>query len=194
MKTFLLTIGLLLLATVAFGRVGDLYDTDGSLDSNIAFYEGEELNYVIYPPDGYRLLLDEAASEGYSFVFVPENATYDSAEVLIGVNIYKIRGMAFDDVLRNDTTGLRQHYGDDVVIRPVDSLMAYTGDLYKAFYIDIKDAFIPNVMIAYYNGKTELLIFELVITEHAFRVKAEEIFVSCLERMKAMPEGELGYK
>jgi hypothetical protein len=194
MKTSTLTFVLLLCAAAAFGKVHDPYAPESTLDSNIAFYEGEKLNYVIYPPDGYHLMIDEAANDGYSFAFVPRGTTYDSAKVMIGVNIYKIRGMDFKDVLREDTAALRQHYGENVAIRPLDSVVDYSGDLYTAFYIDNKDAFIPNVMIAYFNGGSEMLIFELVISEDALRFKAEDVFISCLERLKAMPVGELGYK
>ncbi|MBD3258201.1 hypothetical protein GF377_07185 [candidate division GN15 bacterium] len=189
-------IGLLLCGTTASAQTPDRYNPgygpEETLDSNVAFYEGELLNYVVYPPKGFKMLLDEAAAEGYSFAFVPKEASYDRADVMIGVNIYRIRGLAFADVLKEDTANLRHHYGEDIDIRPVDSIMAYTGDLFTTFYIDHKQAFIPNVMIAYFDGGSEILIFELVISEDALRVEAEEQYVGCLEKFKAMPEGELG--
>ena len=164
------------------------------LDSNVAFYEGETLNYVVYPPDGFGMLIDEPTRDGYSFAFVPEGVGYDTADVLVGVNIYKIRGLKFDDVLTEDTLNIRSHFGDDVLIRPVDSVMAWYGDLFTVFYIDLKQAFIPNVMIGYFDGGTEMLIFELVISEKAVRPQAEAQYIQCLQKMKAMPLGELGAK
>ncbi len=168
--------------------------TETDLDSNVAFYEGESFNYVIYPPDGFRMVTDEAAYDGYSFAFVPEPSTYDSSDIMIGVNIFKIRGLDFNDMVKQDTASIREHYGANMLIRPVDSVFSGSGDILPTFYIDNREIFIPNVMISYYNGKTEVLIFELVISEGTTRFKAEDLFIACLKEFKAMPVGELGYE
>jgi len=185
---------ILLAICLAPGQAVSSEDTTSFTSDNTAFYEGEKLTYVVYPPGDFKMVIDEASDEGYSFAFIPPEAEYGSAEVLVGVNIYKIRGMSFDDALTRDTAGLREHYGEDVLILPVDSVFSGSGEVIPTFYIDDKKAFIPNVMISYYDGVSEMLIFELVISPTALRFKAEEVFVDCLERFKALPIGDLGYE
>jgi len=108
------------------------------------------------------------------------------------VNIYKIRGLSFEDVLTQDTVSLRKHYGDSLNIWEVDSVTTATGDMMRTFYVNDKRRFIPNVMISYFDGKTELVIFELIISERVLRVNAEDIFIDSIRRFKALKRGELG--
>ena len=75
----------------------------------------------------------------------------------------------------------------------MDSVFAGSGQVIQTFFINDTTRFIPNVMISYYNGQTEMLVFELVITDQAARIKAEDVFVECLEKLKVLPIGELGY-
>jgi hypothetical protein len=164
------------------------------LDRNTAFYKGESLNYIIFPPDQYQMVDWEATGDGYSFAFIPPDQKYDHADLMIGVNIFKIRGLKFRDVVAKDTAAVREHYGKRVSIWAVDSVFAASGQPVSAFFINDTSRFIPNVMLAYVDGRTEMLVFELVITDRVARIKAEDVFVQCLERLKVMPVGELGQK
>jgi hypothetical protein len=164
------------------------------VDSNTAFYEGESLRYVFPPAPSLKMIVGEAAIDGYSFAFIPKVDDYNSALMIVGVNIYKIRGLRCDSVITMDTSALRTHYGPDVAIRRVDSVFAGSGELLKTFYIDSKKRFLPNVMVAYFDGKTEIVIFELVIDPNTIRPKAEELFMSCLTGFKALKRGTLGVK
>jgi len=128
----------------------------------------------------------EATADGYSFAFIPKAQTYDEADLMIGVNIFKIRGLAFDEVITNDTVAVREHYGDNVSIWPVDSIFAASGQTIPTFFVNDPSRFLPNVMISYVNGESELLVFELVITERAVRMKAEDVFIECLEKLKVL--------
>ena len=159
-----------------------------------AFYEGETLNYVVQPPVGFRMVDYEASTDGYSFAFIPIEQTYQEADILIGVNIFKIRGLKFDDVVTQDTLMLRKHYGDSLRIWEVDSVKTGSGDPARTFYLNDNTRYIPNVMISYLNGQTELVIFELIVGEHVLRVKAEESFLSCLRNTRAMERRELGQR
>lgn len=163
-------------------------------DSNTAFYEGENLRYVFPPAPALKMVTGEAANDGYSFAFIPKVDNYDSALMMVGVNIYKIRGLSCDTVISMDTSALRNHYGPDLLIRRVDSVFAASGEPLKTFYIDSKKRFLPNVMVAYFDGKTEIVIFELVIDPNAIRPKAEELFMACLTNFKALKRGTLGIK
>ena len=163
-------------------------------DSNNAFYAGEKFNYVVKAPAHFRMITDEAKVDGYSFAFVPDSEQYTSAKVVIGVNIYKVRGMSFESVLTYDTSSIRSHYGQNLVLRPIDSVRNGSGQPMTAFYLDDKSRFIPNVITAYFYGNSEILIFELSIAPEVVRVKAEDSFMSCLRGFSAMVRAELGAK
>ncbi|MFZ5980728.1 MAG: hypothetical protein ACOYVF_08860 [Candidatus Zixiibacteriota bacterium] len=164
------------------------------LDSNTAFFEGEVYNYIMPAPQHFVMNTDQARLDGYSFAFIPENEDYNDAEIFIGVNIYRIRGMKFQDALANDTTSIRAHFGSDLEIYPVDSIANATNDWMTSFYLNNKKEFIPNVMLSYYDGDYEIIIFELVIAENVARFTAEEIFVDCIGLFKAMERRELGQR
>ena len=167
---------------------------ESTLDSNTAFYEGESLNYVVSPPDGYRMVDWEATGDGYSFAFIPKAQPYEEADLMIGVNIFKIRGLTFDEVVSGDTVALREHYGREISIWPVDSVYTASGQTVPTFFINDPARFIPNVMISYVDGQTEILVFELVISDRVARVRAEDAFIECLEKLKVLPAAELGYE
>jgi hypothetical protein len=186
--TSLIAAMVVILAGSAFASL----DTD--LDSNTAFYAGEDYNYVIEPPRHFKMISREAVDDGYSFAFIPEKDSYDSSNIKIGVNIYKIRGLDFETVVSNDTSSIRGHYGDDIVFHEVDSVFTKSGQPMKTFYINTQKRFIPNVMISYFDGGNELIIFELVISEDALRFVAEDKFVSCIRRARVMERRELGQR
>jgi hypothetical protein len=189
MRKVSLVLALLFLASGVMAQNGQIV-----IDSNTAFYEGENLRYVFPPAASLKMVTGEAAVDGYSFAFIPKVDDYNSALMIVGVNIYKIRGLSCDSVISMDTSALRTHYGPDVVIRPVDSVFAGSGEPVKTFYIDSKKRFLPNVMVAYYDGKSEIVIFELVIDPNTIRPKAEELFMSCVTGFKALKRGTLGIK
>ncbi len=183
---------LLLSALVPFGAAVLAAESRTVVDSNTAFYEGESYRYVVPAPKPLKLVTERAALDGYSFAFIPQNDSYDSASMILGVNIYKIRGAVFDTVLCRDTAQLREHYGDDIEISAVDSIFSGSGEELSAFYVDSRKRFLPNVMFAYFDGSSELVIFELVISPSVFRPKAEELFMACIRAFKALRRGTLG--
>ena len=163
------------------------------LDSNTAFYEGETQNYVAPPPPNFRLVTTEAANDGYSFAFIPVRDTYDSASLMITATIYRLTESGFDEVLTADTTALREHYGPELIVRPVDSVFLFNGDPTRTFYVDAKTRFIPTVMVSYCDGGSEIVIFELNIADGGLpRFLAESIFTRCLQHVKVLKKGELG--
>jgi hypothetical protein len=188
MRLYIALIALLVLTGAA------LADETGefALDSNTAFYEGEALNYMVSSTSGFRLVIHKARFDGYSFAFVPDNEFYDSASTLVGVHIFKIRGMSFEDALTADTSAIREYYGPELALNPVPGIKNEDGDSLVTFYLDRKDQFIPNVMMAYFNGGTEMLIFELVISPEAVRFESEERFVAIVSRFRTLIRGELG--
>lgn len=189
MRTLIIALtGLLILAT---GRAAAQEGV--TLDSSVALYEGEKQNYVIFPPDNFVMVDDPAIDDGYSFGFIPRDESYQDAALFIGVNIFKIRGMNFADVLASDTAQVHKHYGPTTVIWPVDSVYIATGEEIPTFFINDTTGFIPSVMMSYYDGGSEIVIFELVIADGTARFKAEDVYIQCLERFKVLPIGELGF-
>lgn len=163
-------------------------------DSNNAFYAGETRDYILKAPVHYKMVTTEAKSDGYSFAFIPDSSSYRKAPVVIGVNIYKVRSLSFENILTNDTNSIREHYGPKLEIRPLDSMFNGGGEELTAFYLENKGQFIPNVMTAYYYGSTELLILELSIAPTAVRPEAEKAFMNCLEQFTSAKRGQLGSK
>ena len=167
-------------------------------DSNTAFYKGNEVNYVFSPPNGYIMEDKNAASDGYSFVFIPENESYDSANVIIGITIYNLEQynerFTFEQILTGDTANIRNQYGRKMAIWPVDSMFNFNGDIVPTYYFNHPDKFIPIVMISYYDTGSEMIIIDLSISDMYPRFKAEEIFEKSLGRFKVLKQGELSNK
>jgi len=186
MRQFLIAI---LLAGSALGATKDVV-----LDSNTAFYDGENFRYVIPAPRQYKLVVEEAYADGYSMAFVPKLESYDSASVMIGVNIYKLRGASLDTLIANDTTSLRQHYGRTVEIREVQPLPTLTGEAARTFYLRMEKGFVPNAALAYFDGGGEVVIFELVLSESIMRSKAEQLFSDFVRNFKPSKKGTLGQR
>jgi hypothetical protein len=186
-RTAFAAISLIWVAVTSFAAGETRFD----LDSNTAFYEGEAISYVIKPLPRFRLVTHEAKFDGYSFAFVPDSTVYDSAGIIIGVHIYKTRGMAFDRALADDTGSIRKYYGENLMINPVESVYNELGAELTTFYLNIRKQFIPNVMISYFDGGTELIIFELVISPDVIRVTAEEAFMETLRHFKTLKKGDL---
>ena len=169
---------------------------DSTLDDNTAFYEGDKLSYVISPPDGFALVMEDAIVDGYSFAFIPEDETYDSATIRIGINIYRMKegltkDFTIDDIIGDDTTAIREHFGVDIVMNEVDSVVTKKGYTIRNFFLNDTTAFIPNVMISYLDGGSEILIFDLSITDEYPRFMAEQIYMECLELLKVLVNGTL---
>jgi hypothetical protein len=192
MRNFTCALILLLSGATTFARPNTA--STERADSNNAFYAGETFDYVLKAPAHFKMITNEARQDGYSFAFIPDTCSYQTASLLIGVNIYKVRGLAFANVLANDTISIREHYGPDLVLRPLNSVRNGSGDLLTDFYLDNKKQFIANVMTAYYFGSTELLILELSIAPGTIRPEAEKAFIRCLELFTATKRGQLGAK
>ena len=87
---------------------------------------------------------------------------------------------------------MRRYYGPAITIQPVAPIPNRTGASLTTFYLNDTTAFLPHVMVSYFDGGTELVIFELVIDEDVVRVKAEDVFIACLQQFKTLRRGELG--
>ena len=173
-----------------------LHAGEVALDSNVAFFEGEQYNYVMYPPDGFQLITDEVKSAGYSLAFVPEGQLYDSADITIDINIFRFKQKRskvdfFNELIKDDTLQIRKHYGKTLVIRPVDSVFNKDGKLLPTFYFNDSTRFIPTVMMSYFDGANEVLIFELTIKRLQPKFVAEQKFTECLGKFRTLKSGDI---
>ncbi len=187
--TILLLLGLLAAAPAA-------QEVDSTLDNNTAFFEGKNVSYVITPPDGFLMVMDEAIADGYSFAFIPKDEAYDSATVRIGIHIFRIKdelksNFSIDQVISEDTAGLREHFGETIVIGEVDSVVTKSGFAVRNFFLNDTTVFIPNVMMSYLHGGSEILIFDLSIMIDYPRFMAEQVYMECLEQIKVLVKGTL---
>ena len=173
-----------------------LHAGEVALDSNTAFFEGEKYNYIMYPPDGFQLITDEVKSAGYSLAFVPEGQLYDSADITIDINIFRFKQKRskvdfFNELIKDDTLQIRKHYGKTLVIRPVDSVFNKDGRLLPTFYFNDSTRFIPTVMMSYFDGANEVLIFELTIKRLQPKFVAEQKFTECLGKFRTLKSGDI---
>ena len=167
-----------------------------ALDSNVAFFEGKKYNYIMYPPDGFQLITDEVKSAGYSLAFVPEDQLYDSADITIDINIFRFKKKKnkvdfFSELIKDDTIQIRKHYGKTLLIRPVDSVFNKDGKLLPTLYFNDSTRFIPTVMMSYFDGDNEVLIFELTIKRLQPKFVAEQKFTECLGKFRTLIRGDI---
>jgi len=167
-----------------------------TVESNVSVFEGEEYAYVIYPPAGYQLITDEAADAGYSMAYIPRGHSYDNAKVVIDINIFKMTDNTADDafvtgLVADDIMQLKKQYGKGLTVRPVDSVYNANNMLLPTFYFNDTTKFIPTVMLGYFNGKTEIIIFQLSINKVQPRFEAEEVFLECVNSFKSLIKGDI---
>ncbi|MBU8932757.1 MAG: hypothetical protein KOO62_02005 [candidate division Zixibacteria bacterium] len=189
---------LLFLLAGLSGNLTELVPSESTLDSNTAFYEGRDTNYILSPPRGFGMEVETAQAAGYSFAFVPDKQSFDSADILIGATIYNLasteNSVTFETVMTEDTARLRAHYGEHLLIWPVDSMMNFRGDIVPTFYFNDPQRFIPTVLVSYYDGGTEAIILELNISDRTNRVGAERVFETCLNYFKVLKRKEVAEK
>jgi len=164
---------------------------NGQTNKNASVFEGDKFAYVIYPPNGFKLVTDEAVDSGYSLAFIPKGQTYTNANIVIDVNVFKVKTKNADDVylkelIKDDIGQLRSHFGKGLTISAVDSVYNTNKRLLPTFYFDDPNRFIPTVMMSYFNGGSEVIIFQLSIGKNQPRVKAEEIFLNCVNAFKSL--------
>lgn len=165
-------------------------------DSSTAFYEGQTAAYTIPPPYGFKMVINEASENGYSFAFIPDGERYALASRTISVTFYSLDqigdGPSLEKLVTSDTAEIRRFYSGTVTIRSVDSISNASGELLSCFYVNDTARFVPTVMVSYYDGGTEVLIFELSVSDNYPRFKAEQTYVDCIADFKVLPKKELG--
>ncbi|MFH1687939.1 MAG: hypothetical protein ABIE70_10535 [bacterium] len=167
-------------------------DKNETLDSNSAFFEGVDQSYTVRAPKGFWMETDNSGYDGYSLAFVPDGESYESASTMIGVTLYRTDDIATGDLIRTDSTAVMEQFGQDVVSWAVDSVRSFNGEVLATRFYDNKTAFLPLVMISYYDGGTEALVFELHITPSGLpRFLAESVFTDCVQNFKVLPMREL---
>ncbi len=171
-------------------------EADSLYENNTAFYEGKTYNYIISPPVDFQMNTVESTDDGYSFAFIPNGENYSEASVIIGINIFKIKenrnnSFSLEKLIEGDTTAIRKHYGKDIQISEVKAIQSATTDTMRTFYFNASKTILPNVMMSYLDGKSEILIFDLSISDKTVRFKAEKIYLECLQRIKALTKGKI---
>jgi len=188
LTTLVLSLTLFLIAATAAGQ-------EFVLDSSTAYFEGAKQSYVIPSPEGMRLVIDEAFVDDFSMAFVPYSEPYDSASVLIGLNIFSVQQSdsvpdVYSEIIMSDTTSLREHYGSTLIMRSIDSVLCTTGQMVDMFFIEDKTRQLPDVMIAYLNGGEEIIVVSLSIGGSYPRFLAEEGFMQCVKGLRLLKKGD----
>ncbi len=160
---------------------------DFVLDSNTAFFEGEVYNYIVPAPRGFRMVTEPALADGFSLAFIPENEPYDKASITIAVSYLKLAGGTLDDVIAADTSAAREYFGEGMISWPVDSLRCFNGQTLRSYFFDNTTEFLPLVMMSYFNGRTDMVVFELYIEEDKLpRFQATELYTKCISLFRAL--------
>ena len=189
---FIIFIILTVISAVSFA-----VEPENTLDSNTAFYEGTKYSYIISPPDNFVMNTVNAVDDGYSFAFIPDDEVYDSASITIGVNIFKIKeelkdNFNLDILIENDTSAYRMHYGYGISIEEVKPIKCSSDFYLRTIYFNDSSDFIPNVMLSYFDGETEILVFDLSISPFIPRFTAEKIYTELINNFRVLMKGKLG--
>jgi hypothetical protein len=87
---------------------------------------------------------------------------------------------------------VRAHFGPGVELWPVDNVENFGGQLMPTIYVNDSGRFLPLVMLSYWDGGAETVVFELMITENGLpRYLAEAVYTQCLRTFKAMPKRKI---
>lgn len=166
------------------------------VDSNAAAFEGVEFTYIFYPPKGFVAISDEAIDAGYSLAYIPEGQSYDSADITIDINIFHLKDTKADkafmtELIKDDLLKVKSHFGQNLIMRQVDSVTNAGGFPLITIYFNDTTRFIPTVMMSYFNGISEIVIFELSISKKQPRFKAEQVFTDCISAFKSLKSGDI---
>lgn len=167
------------------------------IDSSTAYYEGRELGYVFPAPPRFRLVIEEAAAtDGYSFAFISDTAGYAGADVIIGVTILanhdeETTPPPLEEFLTLDTAGMRSFYGEALKMWPVDSVLNRGRELLPSVYLTADREHIPTVMVSYYDGGTEVIVFELIVSGRFASFKALPIYEKAVGRFHVLKRATL---
>ncbi len=187
MRIICTVIALSILIISAIPAIGE----NGQTNKNASVFEGDKFAYVIYPPNGFKLVTDEAADSGYSLAFIPKGQTYSNANIVIDVNVFKVKKKNADaeylkELIKDDINQMKNHFGKGLRIIAVDSVYNTNKRLLPTFYFNDPNRFIPTVMMSYFNGQSEIVIFQLSIAQNQPRFKAEEIYLNCVSAFKTL--------
>jgi hypothetical protein len=94
-------------------------------------------------------------------------------------------------LVSEDIKMLKSQYGRNLAVRAVDSVYNANGKLLPTFYFNDTSKFIPTVMLSYFNGKSEIIIFQLSIGKTQKRVEAEETYLDCVRSFKSLIKGDI---
>ncbi len=195
MRRILLAAVLSLPAILGISALG----SSDKADKNISVFEGADYAYVIYPPGGYQLITEQAIEAGYSLAFIPEGQTYENASVIIDVNIFRLEKAKADnayviELIKDDIKQVRKHFGKSLTIHTVDSVFNANKRLMPTLYFNDSSRFIPTVMMSYFNGRSEIIIFQLSIGRSQPRFEAEDVFMDCLGAFKSLVKGDINQR
>lgn len=148
-------------------------------DTNYAFYEGRTYSYIMEAPEGWVVDLENSYEDGFTAALYPEGESYFDAYVIIFIWIFK-----------NDTLSIREFISADSLnylrdneyleFRRSDSI-ATAEDSY-ATILETEDPGAESTIAAvgYIDAKTEIIIYELNISERMLFAEGDSKFREAL--------------
>ena len=163
-----------------------------TLDSNTAFFDGISQSYTIRAPHGFWMETYDAGYDGYSLAFVPDGESFEMASTMIALTLYRSDKVMLAEIMKSDSAAVTEQFGAGVASWEVDSVRNFNGETLVTRFFTDKTAFLPVIMMSYYDGGTETLVFELHITKSGLpRFLAESVFTDCVLGFKVLPKKEL---
>lgn len=163
-----------------------------ALDSMCAYFGGEHIDYVLSAPSGCRLDDSASIADGYACAFLPTTADYPSSPFLIGIHFFRIRGMSFADAMAQDTSNLREHFGPSLRFVADSPLRNKSGKSLTILSLYLNDRPAELRTVAYFNGGTEIVMFELLTPNHQSAPEAVRLLAETIARFSSTTRKELG--
>jgi hypothetical protein len=149
-------------------------------DTSYAYYEGKTFSYFFEAPEGWILNLEDAYAEGYTAAMYPEGQEYSNSKAIIYVWIFENNDYDFAGFISADSA----HYAkkDKAEFLRTDTLELESGDIAIILEVDDPGGASKLAMIGYVDAVTEIIIYELRITDRVYFAEADGKFREALTR------------
>lgn len=176
---FLLS-GLILMAAGATGSLAQ-----ESPRSDVAVYSGDLHAFQLKPPSGWVLDLENAYTNGYTAVLYPDSQIFVEASMIIYIWAYPLDSLGFQEYISADSTFYLE---SNIGLEFISTDTVYTP---QEFYWVILEAADPGAesdiaLIGYLDGETDIIIYQLDITDRISWADAAPKFAEAMANLTVL--------
>lgn len=132
-----------------------------------AYYEGRTYSYLFEAPEDWILDIDNAYEDGYTAALFPEEQTYTYSDMTILIWVFKNDSLSFGEFVTADSAYYLKR-NDGLQFRKTDTLFVDDGIRAIVMEADDPGAESSIAMIGYIDVRTEVVIYELSISERMY--------------------------